>query len=99
MHVRIFKPAKNAMQSGRAGQGAWCLHPHNQAPKSPNTLMGWTSTADTTEQIELFFDTREDAIHYAQQQGWTYTALPDHERTVRPKSYAANFTHNRPVNP
>ena len=99
MHVRIFKPTKNAMQSPRAGQGAWCLHPHAQTRKTPNALMGWISSSDTTEQITLFFDTAEDAIHYAQQRGWTYTVSPDHTRTVRPKSYAANFTHNRPVTP
>lgn len=97
MHVRIFKPTKNAMQSGQGGRGAWCLHPHAETPKTPNALMGWISTGDTTEQITLFFDTPEDAIHYAQQRGWTYTVLPDHPRTMRPKSYAANFTRNRPV--
>jgi hypothetical protein len=40
MHVRIFKPTKNAMQSQRAGQGGWCLHPHAQTGKTPNALMG-----------------------------------------------------------
>merc|ERR1712128_402443 len=43
--VRIYKPAKNAMQSGTAGIKRWKIEFDNQQ-RWENHLMGWSSTAD-----------------------------------------------------
>jgi hypothetical protein len=63
--------------------------------KEIDPLMGWTSSRDTTNQIRLRFATREEAIAYAEKQGWMYAVEEPHERAVRPKAYADNFAFNR----
>ena len=36
------------------------------------------------------FDTREDAIHFCEKQGWHYFVQEPHKARIPPKSYAAN---------
>jgi hypothetical protein len=97
MSARIFKPAKTAMQSGQARTKEWVLEYDPEAPREIDPLMGWTSSADMKSQIRLSFDTREDAIAYAQRNGIPYRVLePKPRRPVR-KSYADNFRFDRPT--
>merc|ERR1719362_2329701 len=56
--VRIFKPAKNPMQSGTAGIKRWKIEFDNQQ-RWENNLMGWTSTADPLSNMVLDFATKE----------------------------------------
>jgi hypothetical protein len=93
MKVRIFRPAKTAMQSGRGKTVQWILEGIPATRKEPNPLTGWVSSADTFGQIRLTFPTQEEAIDWARQQGWDYMVLPDHQRTLKPKSYADNFAY------
>ena len=53
--------------------------------------MGWTSSDDTTQQIELSFATKQQAIAYAKRRGFAYVVEEPQSRTVKPKSYADNF--------
>ncbi|MGE5511298.1 MAG: ETC complex I subunit [Bacteroidota bacterium] len=97
MSARIFKPAKTAMQSGQARTKEWVLEYDPEAPREIDPLMGWTSSADMKSQIRLSFDTREDAVAYAQRNGIPYRVLePKPRRPVR-KSYADNFRFGRPT--
>ncbi len=66
MLARIYKPAKNAMQSGMARTREWVLEFEPASARKPDPLMGWTSTTDLNGQIRLSFDTREEAVAYAQ---------------------------------
>jgi len=97
MQVRIFKPSKTAMQSGRAKTGQWVIEPERSARLDPEPLMGWVSSRDTLNQIRLKFDSREDAIAYARKQGWQYIVDSAHERRIKPKAYADNFRYDRLV--
>ena len=45
MTARIFKPAKNAMQSGKAKTKEWQLDYEPEKPRVVEPLMGWTSSA------------------------------------------------------
>mgnify|MGYP001234550985 CR=1 FL=1 len=66
MQARIYKPAKTAMQSGKAKSSNWVLEfVSSPAKRSVDPLMGWTSSADTNSQVKLTFETREEAIAYA----------------------------------
>ena len=94
MKVRIYKPAKTAMQSGTAKTHEWLLEAE-PAPKSVDPLMGWTSSRDTMQQVTLFFATLEEAKAHAEKNGWTYAIELPHARHVRPKAYADNFAYNR----
>lgn len=94
MEVRIFKPSKNAMQSGRAkADGDWVLEYETETPRMPDPLMGWNSCGDTLNQVRLKFPTVEQAIEFARGKGWAYTVQATHERRVKPRNYVDNFKY------
>ncbi|EDP66248.1 probable NADH-ubiquinone oxidoreductase-related protein [alpha proteobacterium BAL199] len=98
MQVRIYKPAKNAMQSGRAKTKHWVLEYRAETARIPEPLMGWVSSGDTTNQVRIPFDTREEAVTFAKRHGFAYSVVEPHERAPRPKAYADNFAFNRKIN-
>ena len=95
MDVRIYRPARTAMQSGEANTKDWIIEFEPTAPRSIDPLMGWTSSPDTRGQVSLRFSTKEEAIAYAEKQGHSYQVFEPKERTLRPKSYASNFDYRR----
>jgi hypothetical protein len=96
MLARIFKPAKTAMQSGKAATAAWVLEYEPEVPGSADPLMGYTSSADMRRQIRLAFDTREQAVSYAERNGIPYRVVEPHEVSPKALSYADNFRFGRP---
>jgi hypothetical protein len=96
MQARIFKPAKTAMQSGRAGtQQKWMLEYAPSSRQEADPLMGWTSSDDTRRQLRLTFETREEAIAYAEREGIPYIVEEPQSRRVQTKAYADNFRFDR----
>ncbi|MEE8271745.1 MAG: ETC complex I subunit [Alphaproteobacteria bacterium] len=91
MQVRIYKPAKNAMQSVRGKTREWVLEFEQATPRRPEPLMGWTSAGDTLNQVCLRFASRDEAVAFAERKGLAYSVEPDHARRVRPRNYADNF--------
>lgn len=91
MRVRVYQPARTAMQSGRAKTREWIVEFEPRSPRQIDPLMGWTSSADTGQQVKMRFPTREAAISYCRRLGLEYRIVTPHERVVRPKSYADNF--------
>jgi hypothetical protein len=55
MRVKIYKPSKTAMSSGRAKTKHWVLDYLNDQPGAIEPLMGWTSSFDTKNQVRLRF--------------------------------------------
>jgi hypothetical protein len=96
MNVRIYRPSKNTMQSGLAKTKGWVLERELQSRRGPEPLMGWTASGDTDNQVKLRFPTQEQAIAYAQEQGWSYTLDTAHERIVKPRNYVDNFRYIPP---
>ncbi len=94
--ARIYRPAKTAMQSGRAKTRRWVLDYEVTTPRTPDPLMGWTSAADTLNQISLKFETLEEAVAYATKRGLDYIVAEPHQAKFKPKSYADNFRYDRP---
>lgn len=41
----------------------------------------------------MAFATKEDAIHFAEKQGWAYYVQEPHNRQFKPKAYATNFDY------
>jgi hypothetical protein len=97
MRARIYKPPKNAMQSGRANTKQWVLEYELAAPRHPDPLMGWASTEDTMSQVQLEFDTKEQAVAYAHQNGIEFQLFEPVPTAERPKAYADNFRYDRKV--
>ncbi|MFN9791243.1 MAG: NADH dehydrogenase ubiquinone Fe-S protein 4, partial [Holosporales bacterium] len=73
MQVRIYQPAKTAMQSGLAKTKQWLLEPLSQTRQEPDALMGWNGGTPTTTQLRLSFPSKEAAIAYAAAHNLTYT--------------------------
>ena len=95
MLARIFKPAKNAMQSGRANTKDWVLEFEPASARKADPLMGWTSSSDLDGQIRLMFETREEAVAYAQRHGIAFQLLEPQETRRTIKAYADNFSVDR----
>ncbi|MFZ4807193.1 MAG: ETC complex I subunit [Hyphomicrobiaceae bacterium] len=95
MVAKIFKPAKSAMQSGYARTKDWVLEHEPAVAREVEPLMGWTSSAETRTQIRLFFDTKEEAIAYAEKLGLAYEVTEPQLRKAVRKSYADNFKFGR----
>ena len=98
MRVRIYRPSKNAMQSGRANVKLWRIEPELESARVPEPVMGWVSSEDTMNQIKLKFSTAEAAIRYAERMGWEYVCDAAHERAINPRSYVDNFKQRESVN-
>ncbi len=94
--ARIYRPAKTAMQAGRAKTQKWVLDYEQATQRTPDPLMGWSSAGDTLNQVQLRFDTLEEAVAFAKQHGLDYTVIPPHQRSPKAKAYADNFRYDRP---
>ena len=95
MTARIYKPAKTAMQSGSARTKDWVLEHEAVAGQEIDPLMGWTSSGDTQAQVKLSFDTKGDAVAYAERMGLPYRVLEPQPRGAVKKTYADNFKFGR----
>jgi NADH dehydrogenase ubiquinone Fe-S protein 4 len=95
MVARIYRPAKTAMQSGRAKTHHWVLEFEPERPQSIEPLMGYTSSDDMNRQVRLSFETKEEAIDYAKRSGIAYRVFEPNDR-VRPAiAYSDNFRRDR----
>ncbi len=95
MRARIYRPAKNAMQSGKARTRLWLLEYEPESPSKPDPLMGWTSSADMRQQVTLEFDTADEAVAYANAHGIAFQLFEPHAPLARAKSYSDNFRFDR----
>jgi ETC complex I subunit conserved region len=94
--ARIYRPAKTAMQSGKAGTKEWVLEYAPESPRTPDPLMGWSSADDTLNEVHLRFATLDEAIEFAKKEGIDYAVAAPRDPRFRPKSYADNFRYDRP---
>lgn len=92
----IYKPTKTATQSGNWNSSHWLMD-WDVLPKGhrwENPLMGWQSSADYMNGMRLPFKSKEDAINFANKQGYEYFVQEPNKRKVAPKAYANLFTHS-----
>ncbi len=93
--ARIYRPAKNAMQSGTARTKDWVLDFEPSEPRQVEPLMGWTSSGDVRQQIRLRFATKEEAIAYCERHGLAYQVHETKPPDRRSMAYADNFSYDR----
>lgn len=92
--ARIYQPAKNAMQSGKA-KDAWKLEYAPVTPYFTDNLMGWTGMEDTFKEIHLHFETADEAVAYAKKNNIPYELeLPNPSKQLK-KAYADNFSFKK----
>ncbi|WP_039018135.1 ETC complex I subunit [Halocynthiibacter namhaensis] len=100
MRARLFKPARNAMQSGTAKTKNWVLEFAPASAREVDPLMGWTSSDDTQSQVRMSFESKDAALDYAKSSGVDVTVQDPKTRkpVIRPNGYGENFaTHRRTV--
>jgi hypothetical protein len=97
MKARIYKPARNAMQSGVAKTKGWVLDFVPAEQRKIDPLMGWTSSGDMQSQVRLRFATREAAEDYARDHNIDAVVIEPKTRkpNIRPRGYAENFATDR----
>jgi len=95
MLAKIYRPAKNAMQSGKALTKKWRLEFEPRLAPRPDALMGWISSADPNGQVRISFDTKEAAIEFARAHDIPHQVVetPEAKRVIR--SYSDNFAFRR----
>jgi hypothetical protein len=95
MFARIYKPAKTAMQSGKAKTNDWVLDFEPEQPRTVEPLMGWTSSADMRQQVRLRFRSKEEAVAYCERNGIPFQIHLSNEPVRRAIAYSDNFAYNR----
>lgn len=93
--ARIYRPDKNAMQSGKADMNHWVLEFAPDKPYFIEPVMGWNGMTDMTREIVLWFPTREAAIAYAEKNRIPYEAFAPNPRSQVKKAYADNFRYDK----
>ena len=97
MRARIYRPSRNAMQSGTSRTRRWVLDFPASDARDIDPLMGWTSSDDTQSQIRLTFATKEEALDYARENGIDAVVTEPKARAanIRPGGYGENFATGR----
>ncbi len=95
MLARIYRPAKTAMQSGKAKTKDWVLEFEPELAKLPDRLMGWAQSRDMDGQIRLTFETPDEAIAYAKAHAIPFQVLEPKPVKRVIKAYADNFASTR----
>jgi hypothetical protein len=95
MTARIFRPAPNAMQSGRGNSREWVLIFEADSAQEIEPLMGYTSSRDTRRQVRLTFETQEEAETFARRNGIPYTVQQPRPASVKRTVYSDNSRSDR----
>jgi hypothetical protein len=95
MLAKIYRPTKNAMQSGKANSRRWVLEFEPDAAPKSDPLMGWTGTVDPSGQVRLFFEDKQQAIAYARAHKIPHQVSEPAEAKRIIKAYGDNFAFRR----
>lgn len=85
------------MQSAKGKTKRWMIDFDvlQGAGRWENRLIGWASSADYVQGTTLAFRSKEDAIYFAEKQGWPYKVDEPKKIEIPPKSYGESSS---PVN-
>ncbi len=92
MQVRIYIPTKTSTQSGD-NTHFWLMEFTAQAnSKFKESIMGRTSSNDTSNEVKIKFPTLEQAIEFAKTKHYGFEIIPPKKRKLIKKTYASNFS-------
>ena len=94
MLAKIYQPAPSAMTSGRANR-YWVIEFTGKPSGSIDPLTGTKRSSDMRSQLELKFDTMEEAVAYAKANDIPHQVVQSQKSKRIPRSYADNFTFDR----
>ena len=95
--VRVYKEAQSATQNGYRNTKFWRLEWDilGKGNRWENDLTGYQSTADYMQATRLNFDTKEEAVRFAESNGWDYYVTEPKTKKFKKKDYSANFYHSK----
>lgn len=93
--VRIFIPPKNTMQSGTHNLQTWRMEFDNRE-RWENSLIGWSSSGDPLSNLNVEFNTKEEAIDHCEKNGWKwFVSSEEKPKKERVKNYGVNFSWDK----
>lgn len=95
MFAKIYQPSASAMSSGRGNISKWVLEFVSKTPTIIDPLTGNARSTDMRSQLDLKFDTMEDAVAYAKANAIPYRVSQTKTRKRISRSYAENFAYDR----
>lgn len=95
MTAKIYRPAKTAMQSGKAKTHLWVLEFDQEQQRVIDPVMGYTGSGDMNQQVRLSFESQEAAEAYAKRKGIEYRVIEPKDATRKNVSYSDNFRFSR----
>jgi hypothetical protein len=78
------------MQSGSRNSKKWRIE-FDSKDKDINPLMGWETSKDTMSEVKLDFETKDQAIKFANKNNLDYYLIEPQKRRLVKKSYTDNF--------
>jgi len=88
--AKIYIPTKNSMQSGLGKADKWLIE-FETMNAGVNPLMGWETSSDMLDELNLEFSTKELAVEYAKKNKIDFEIIEPQKRKIIKKSYADNF--------
>ena len=95
MTIKIFKPSKTAMQSGNGKTNKWLAEYISDVEIVKDNLMGWNSSYDTSTQIKVYFESKEQAIDWAKKNNYQFIVEEPKTKKIKIKNYESNFAYKR----
>ena len=95
MFARIYQPSPSAMQSGRGKAQGWVLEFTSKKPRIIDPLTGNMRSTDMRSQLELKFDSVEDAVTYAKANNIPHRVEKPKTTKRVSRSYGDNFAFDR----
>lgn len=89
--ARIIEEQRKTTQSGKARVGRWTLEFERTEGQRPDPLTGWAGSGDTKTQVRIVFDTKEEAVAFAQRKGLDVHLVPAPPVKLKLQAYADNF--------
>lgn len=91
MQVRIYKPTRTAMQSGVANTKHWLLEFIGDDTRFIEPVMGWTASKNMLNEVSIKFETKEEAVEFANSNNYSYELIEPQEKKFTKRTYADNF--------
>lgn len=91
MTARIYQRPLSAMSSGKAQADDWILEYVPSDRQGHDPLTGWYGSSDTRRQLDLRFNSKEEALAYAEKNAIAVTVEPPRVHRLKLQAYSDNF--------
>ncbi|MDF3046928.1 MAG: NADH-ubiquinone oxidoreductase family protein [Candidatus Midichloriaceae bacterium] len=93
--AKIYKPCRSAMQSGKGKTKSWLLE-YISSDRYIEPIMGWIGSSDMyAQEIKLYFDSKEEAVSYAERNNIEYDLIENQEQP-KPAVRAYSTIYTKP---